>query len=325
MLGANLMWGLMSPLAKLVMLGGAVTPLVLTDLRIFGAMVLFWTVSFFRKPEHVPHKDMARLLGASLLAIVFNQGAFIFGVELTSPASASIIATSMPLWAMVLSAFFLHEPVTGRKVLGIAAGAGGALLLIMGSGGGNVAQGAAGSHPVLGDLLVLLAQLSYASYIVLFKDFVGRYSLVTIMKWMFTYAFIFTLPFSYRGLLAAGWGQLSAPDVARIAFIVVGATFGSYLLTVVGQKTLRPTVAGMYNYVQPVVATVVAVCLSLDTFNVVKALAVCLIFAGVWLVTASRSRQEMEAHRARQAGAASADAGAGSADAGAGPTDAGRP
>ena len=38
---ANAMWGLMSPLAKLVMLGGAVTPLVVTDLRIFGAMILF--------------------------------------------------------------------------------------------------------------------------------------------------------------------------------------------------------------------------------------------------------------------------------------------
>lgn len=293
MLGANLMWGLMSPLAKLVMLGGAVTPLVLTDLRIFGAMVLFWTVSFFRKPEHVPHKDMARLLGASLLAIVFNQGAFIFGVELTSPASASIIATSMPLWAMVLSAFFLHEPVTGRKVLGIAAGAGGALLLIMGSGGGNVAQGAAGSHPVLGDLLVLLAQLSYASYIVLFKDFVGRYSLVTIMKWMFTYAFICMLPFSYDDLIATDWLALDAAAVASLCYIVMLATFLSYLLIVVGQKSLRPTVAGMYNYVQPVVACIVAASLGLDSFNVAKGIAIVLIFTGVYLVTKSKSRADM--------------------------------
>lgn len=41
MLGANTMWGLMSPLSKLLMAGGAVTPLVVTDLRIGGAMVLF--------------------------------------------------------------------------------------------------------------------------------------------------------------------------------------------------------------------------------------------------------------------------------------------
>lgn len=41
MLEANTMWGLMSPLSKLLMASGAVTSLVVTDLRIGGAMVLF--------------------------------------------------------------------------------------------------------------------------------------------------------------------------------------------------------------------------------------------------------------------------------------------
>ena len=95
MLAANSIWGLMSPIAKLVMLGGIVTPLVVTDLRVFGAMILFWILSFFRKPEHVDHKDMAKLFVASLLAIVFNQGCFIFGVGLTSPGDASIITTRL--------------------------------------------------------------------------------------------------------------------------------------------------------------------------------------------------------------------------------------
>lgn len=51
MLGANVMWGLMSPVAKAVLVGGLVTPLVVTDLRIFGAMVLFWGASLFRSPS----------------------------------------------------------------------------------------------------------------------------------------------------------------------------------------------------------------------------------------------------------------------------------
>ena len=293
MLTANAIWGLMSPLAKIVMAGGIVTPLVLTDLRIFGAMVLFWVVSFFQKPEHVHHKDMAKLLAASLLAIVFNQGCFIFGVGLTSPADASIITTSMPLWAMVLAAVFLKEPITGKKVLGIALGAGGALLLIMGSQGNNT-PAASGGNPIWGDILVLGAQLSYALYIVLFKNFVQKYSLVTIMKWMFTYAFIFALPFSYSDLVATDWAALEWPAIESIAFIVVCATFLSYMLIVVGQKSLRPTVAGMYNYVQPVVACIVSICLGLDSFNLMKGVAVVLIFGGVYLVTISKSRQELE-------------------------------
>lgn len=94
---ANASWGLMSPVAKIVMAGGIVTPLVLTDMRVFGAMILFWVLSFFRSPERVAPRDMVKLFGASLLAIVFNQGCFIFGVGLTSPGDASIITTSMPL------------------------------------------------------------------------------------------------------------------------------------------------------------------------------------------------------------------------------------
>ena len=294
MLGANVMWGLMSPVAKFVMVGGAVTPLVVTDLRITGAMVLFWIASFFQKPERVAPKDLLKLLGATLLAIVFNQGCFIFGVGLTSPVDASIITTSMPLLAMVLAAIYLKEPITGKKVLGIAVGATGALLLILGSHQVSEAK-AAGNHYIWGDLLVLLAQFSYALYFVLFKNFVNKYSLITIMKWMFTYAFICALPFSYNDLLHTEWKSLQNTEIGALVFIVVGSTFISYVLIVIGQKNLRPTVAGMYNYVQPLVASIVAVCWGMDTFNFVKIISVALIFGGVYLVTNSRSKAEMEA------------------------------
>ena len=294
MLGANVMWGLMSPVAKFVMVGGAVTPLVVTDLRITGAMVLFWIASFFQKPERVAPKDLLKLLGASLLASVFNQGCFIFGVGLTSPVDASIITTSMPLLAMVLAAIYLKEPITGKKVLGIAVGATGALLLILGSHQVSEAK-AAGNHYIWGDLLVLLAQFSYALYFVLFKNFVNKYSLITIMKWMFTYAFICALPFSYNDLLHTEWKSLQNTEIGALVFIVVGSTFISYVLIVIGQKNLRPTVAGMYNYVQPLVASIVAVCWGMDTFNFVKIISVALIFGGVYLVTNSRSKAEMEA------------------------------
>ena len=81
--------------------------------------------------------------------------------------------------------------------------------------------------------------------------------------------------------------------ISGLVFIVVGATFLSYILMVVGQKELRPTVAGMYNYIQPLVACVVAVCWGMDTFNLTKILAVLLISGGVYLVTASRARQDV--------------------------------
>ena len=286
MLGANTMWGLMSPMAKFVMASGAIGPLVITDLRISGAAALFWLASFFTRPERVAGKDMAKLFGASMLAIVLNQGCFIFGVSLTSPVNASIITTSMPLIVMILAAVILKEAVTGRKVLGIAAGALGAMLLVLGSGhDGNAAQ--TGSVHIFGDLLVFFAQFSYALYIVLYKNLAAKYSPFTILKWMFTYSFICLAPFSYSGLTAAGWGSLTIGMALALVFIVAGSTFGSYLLMLIGQKNLKPTVAGMYNYVQPLVASAAALCWGMDSFNMTKVVSAALIFGGVYLVSSA--------------------------------------
>ena len=303
MLGANMMWGMMSPISKFIMLSGVVSPLVVTDMRVTGAMILFWIASFFQKPEHVNHKDLARLFGAALLGIVFNQGCFIFGVSLSSPSDASIITTSMPLWAMLLAAIILKEPITGKKVLGIAAGAGGALMLIMGSSANVKTSGAStdNNYAVWGDLLVLTAQFCYAMYIVVYKDFVNKYSLITIMKWMFTYSFICLIPFSANDLLSASWSKLGMYEIAGLAFVVICATFLSYMLIVVGQKNLRPTVAGMYNYIQPIVACAIAILWGMDSFNWIKGIAVALIFGGVYLVTISRSRKEVEDYEGARA------------------------
>jgi len=151
-------------------------------------------------------------------------------------------------------------------------------MLILGSSASSSAQ--QGSNPMLGDLLVLIAQFCYASYLVFYKNFVSKYSLVTIMKWLFTFGSLFVLPFSFRELTMADWSSFTLSQILGIVYIVVAGTFISYILIVVAQKRLRPTVAGMYNYVQPIVACIVAVCLGLDSFNVVKGFAVALIFGG---------------------------------------------
>ncbi len=288
MFSANFMWGLMSPFAKLVFIGGIVTPFVMTNLRIIGAMILFWLTSLFQPKEKVPMPDLARLFVAALLAIVFNQGCFISGVGLTSPADASIITTSMPLWVMILAAFVLKEPITLMKVAGIITGAAGAILLIC----GNHPVTVAGDNHVLGDLLVLTAQFSYALYLVFYKNFVSKYSMVTVMKWMFTFASLCLIPFSATDLASTGWASLSLTEVGAILFVVIGATYFTYSLVITGQRNLRPTVVGMYNYIQPIVATLLAIVLGMDSFSISKAFAVVLIFSGVYLVTRSKSHAD---------------------------------
>ena len=111
MLGANVMWGLMSPLAKFVMGTGGVTPMTITGLRVAGAMVLFWTASLFGQRERVASAGMLNLFAASLLSIVFNQVCFIFGVVRSTPVDTSLITTIMAPQAMDFDAQYLKKPV----------------------------------------------------------------------------------------------------------------------------------------------------------------------------------------------------------------------
>lgn len=285
MLGANVCWGLMSPVAKLVFASGVVLPVIMVDFRIAGADVLFWITSLFTPREHVPRKDKLLLFGAGMIGILLNQGCFIIGVSYTSPGEASLVTTTMPMWVMFLAWLFLKEPITFKKAGGIALGVAGALILVLGGEG----KMTGGDNPALGDFIVLMAQLSYALYLTLYRNFIKKYSLVTLMKWMFLSASIVGLPSTIVYIRATDWSAITALEWAGIAYIVVFATYVAYICIMIGQKNLRPTIVGMYNYVQPIVATIVGIFLGLDRFNIPKSIAVILIFTGVYLVTISKS------------------------------------
>lgn len=296
MIGAETMWGLMAPIGKFILSGAVITPLLMTDFRMIGAACLFWIASLFTQPEHVNHKDMLSLFFAALFGIVFNQGTYIFGLGMTSPINASIVTTSLPILTMVIAAIYLREPITGKKLLGVFMGAVGALLLIL---SGQPMSGRQ-SGSIGGDLLCLFAQFCFSLYLVFFKGLIGKYSPITLMKWMFTYASICLIPFSYTEIVQLDWSLLDYKVIAGLVMVVFCATFISYLLIPIGQKNLRPTVTSMYNYLQPIVASILAVAWGMDSFNALKIVAVILVFSGVFFVTQSKSRAQLEAYKKQQ-------------------------
>ena len=141
---------------------------------------------------------------------------------------------------------------------------------------------------------MLTAQLSYALYLTFYRNFIKKYSVFTLMKWMFTFASIAVLPLSVGKWIDTDWASMSVTEIAGVAYVVVVATFFAYICTMIGQKNLRPTLVGMYNYVQPIIASLIGIYLGLDRFTALKVIAVGLIFSGVYLVTISKSRGNLE-------------------------------
>ena len=287
---AQLIFGANMVIGKKALASPYVTPDALTFYRMVGASVLFWIFSLFGPREKVARKDLFMLFFASLFGIMLNQYFFIHGLALTSPINASMISTLGPIITMIIAALYLHEPITFQKAGGVALGMAGAFILIFAGRGGGSLDG-----NLKGDLLCLLSCLSFAIYLTFFRDLVRRYSSVTVMKWMFLYAALCSLPFSYESLSPQIWRAMPWDILASVLYVVVFATFIAYLLLPVGQRYLRPTVVSMYNNLQPLVASIISVAIGIASFGWIKGLAAALIFAGVYITTTSKSRAQLEA------------------------------
>ena len=288
MLCAGTCWGLMAPIGKDAMLNG-IDGIDLVSFRVLGGALLFWLTSLFTKKEHVPVKDILLLGCAGLFALVFNPCSYTIGLNLTSPSNSSIMTTSMPIFAMVLSFFILKEPITWQKAGGVLLGCAGAVIIITTSAtAGNAKVG-----NIWGDLLCMSAQLSFALYLSLFKPLVQKYSLFTVNKWMFTWATLLIWPFTLGHVSSIDFASVPMSTWWETGFVVFFGTYISYICMMVGQQTLRPTVVSVYNYMQPLVSVSVSVAAGLAVFKTSQALAAILVFSGVWFVVKSKSKHDM--------------------------------
>ena len=292
MFGACAGWGLMAPIGKDAMTHGF-DGITLVTFRVVGACLLFWLASLFAKKEHVPMKDKLMFIGAAVFGLVTNQCCYTLGLSITSPINASIVTTSMPIFAMILAALILKEPITGKKALGVLMGCSGALILILTS----AAHASDKVGDIRGDLLCLFAQFSFALYLSLFNPLIRRYNVFTINKYMFSWATLLILPFTFAHVKEVLEKPIPPTTWWEVLYVVAIGTFLGYILTMIGQRTLRPTVVSVYNYVQPIVSVAASLLMGIGILKPTHVLAVVLVFSGVWLVTKSRSRRDVEQAR----------------------------
>lgn len=288
MFAVTLIFGINIPLSK-SLLPAWISPEGLTLSRILFGAVSFWSVSLFYPREKVPFREHRFFLVGALCGVVFNQGLFITGLNLTSPIDASIIITSGPLFAMIFAALLLKEPISFLKISGVLVGATGAILLVYNGHHSSTTH----TSSLAGNLMVLSSSFIYSFYLVFTKPLTLRYSPITLMKWMFLYASILVTPVYFHKIITAPvYLQPNITVLSQMLYTLVFATFLAYLLIPLAQQRIRPTTISMYNNFQPLIASFVAVAAGMDHFSSIKMLSALLIFSGVYLVTRSKARPE---------------------------------
>lgn len=283
---ANLIYGANYSIAKAVM-PHYVTPLGFIFTRVFFGSILFWTFNAsIKNGEKVERKDIPRLALCGLLGVAANQLLFFEGLNLTSPINASLIQTIIPVMLLPIGALMLNEKVTGQKVLGVVLGLSGTALLIL-----NKEELSLENSHFTGDLLIVLNATSYAFYLVLVKPLMAKYSAPTIIKWVFFFGMLLIVPFGWNSFFEVNWQELPATAWMAIVYVVLFTTFFAYLLNTWALKHVNSSVVGIYTYMQPVFASLIAMSLGQDVPTLEKGFYSLLIFTGVYLVSRKKSAQ----------------------------------
>ena len=193
--------------------------------------------------------DRRRVLLMAVLGVTINTTSVAFGARLIPAAVGTLIASGNPIFTVVVSRVFAGEPLTRRKLSGIAlAVVGFAIVLLYGG-----PQAHFSARNALGILITLGGPIAWAFYTVLSKPLLTRYDptrfagLITLLG---TIPLLPLLLFNHRlpaEVAAFGPSQWLATTTMVLFALVLG-----YTLWYRGLRVLTPTQIAVYVYLVPV-------------------------------------------------------------------------
>ena len=279
LLATNIFFALNFTTVKYLLNGGYLKPFGLNLIRVAVTSILLWVLYIFNtEKKRIQRKDWTKFLMCAVTGIAINQLAFIKGLSLTYSIHASLLLLITPILITFIAAWVLKERLNNNKLIGLALGIGGALVLILAKDrSGNPGD------VLIGDLLIILNAVSYTFYFVLVKPLMLEYNPIAVLRNVFTIGFFIILPFCWTEFSQINWVNFSSKEYFTLGMIVIPGTFCAYLFNMYGIKNLGAAISGNYIYTQPLFAAALAIGFLGEALSAYKILAGLLIFTGVFL------------------------------------------
>jgi len=252
----------------------------LVAFRVVGSAIVLTFIQQFRKSAvRVSKSDMGWLALCSLLGVALNQLFFVKGLSLTTVINATLLSTTIPVFALLVGAALGLDALSWRKTIGIAIAAAGVIYLI------DPLRADFSRDNTIGNLLMVTNSLAFGAYIALSKGVVQRYGALTVITWIFLIGCVFTVPLGAVSLTNAPMLSWSWEVWAALLYIVLVPTVGAYYLNAWALARVEPSTVAVYIYLQPLIAFALAPLILGEAWNARTVVACCLIFAGVLVVT----------------------------------------
>jgi drug/metabolite transporter (DMT)-like permease len=283
LIAAQVFFGSLPVIGKVVL--ETVPPVSVVGFRVgITALVLVIFQAFRGRLWLQEKSDYWRLAVLSLFGVTFNQLLFITGLSLTKASNTSLLAVTIPIFALTAGAIAGFERLRGIKMIGITLAAIGVIMII------DPRNASFSSQTTLGDILIIFNSLSYGIYVATSKSVITRNGAFRSMMWIFIFASIVCVPlglWSFSSIDAAAIEPLIWFLLIHIALI---ATAAPYLLNAFALAKVLPSTVAVFVYLQPLIGFLLAVAFLGELIDFRFIIASILVFAGVFLVS-KRSRR----------------------------------
>lgn len=241
---AAVLWGLLGPVTRIALREG-MGAVEVAFWRALLAAGIFAVHAIAIRRVKLERRDVPSVVAFGLLGVAGLLACYSRAVEAGGAALAAILLYTAPVWVALLSALFLGERMTRRKLLALAIATAGVAGIAASSGEGGIRLRPA----ALG--WGLASGFAYALYYLFGKRYFERYSTATL--------FIYALPVGALAMLPLAEFHHKTPAAwAALAFVSVVSTYLAYLFYSAGLRRVEATRAATVATVEPVVAALAA-------------------------------------------------------------------
>jgi drug/metabolite transporter (DMT)-like permease len=241
-----------------------------------GALVLFLIV------RQLPPRDAWPSLALmGFIGVFVHQMLQAFALTMTTATNTGWLIGITPIWSAVLSAIVLRERFGFWKVLGLAGGFAGVLLVVT---RGDFSARVFGRPSTLGDLLILISTINWAVYTVVGHKIIRRLGPRRTTSGAMLFGVLMLAPFF---LAQRGWKQipnLSATGWGALLFLAIGCSALGYLFWYGALEHIEASRVAALLYAEPLVTFIAAVLLLGEQVSVITIAGGALVLASVILM-----------------------------------------
>lgn len=211
---------------------------------LIASIVLIFINKVLKNSFKIEKRDIFNIILGSLFGITLY---FLFentAVKYTKISNISIIIATIPILNLISEKIFYKIKFTKTKMFGVFLSFFGIIIIVVSEG-----EFSFSNESFIGNMLVLLAAMSWVIYAQITYRIKGNYNSLVITMYQAIFGSIFLIPFMFSG----NGFNYSMSTISSVMYLSIFCTVLGYFLYIETQKELGAVVVTTYVNVQPIV------------------------------------------------------------------------